>query len=310
MRAISTALALLVSLAIVNTLRAADAAEGQESATKLGAAKAQNNNQPTSGDGEARMQQRMNEMIEELGLTTDAKQKFKTVLQEQFTKMREIIQQSNGDREKARPEMTKLREETVKKLKDQGILNDEQIAKYQQMGPPMAATRAPAAAASAAVADVPTGRTTLEFPRGTGHRWMVNGPGKVDQRRGPGNNYWSNAPDMVWVDEKGLHLKIVKRGDQWRCSAVGLPEGLGYGKYIFSLATRVDRLDRNVVIGLFTFNNETFKTDANGELDVEITSWGKETHTRRLTTPCSRPRAGTWSAATGSIPPQPKEPPT
>jgi hypothetical protein len=117
----------------------------------------------------------------------------------------------------------------------------------------------------------------LEFPRGSGHRWMVNGPGRVDQRRGPGDNYWSDAPDMVWVDEQGLHLKIAKRNDQWRCSAVGLPEGLGYGKYIFSLASRVDRLDRNVVLGLFTYNNETFKTDANGELDVEITQWGKET---------------------------------
>jgi Spy/CpxP family protein refolding chaperone len=79
-------------------------------ATKMGAAKAQDNNQPTSGDGEAQMQRR-----------------------------------------------------------------------------------------SAAVADVPTGRTTLEFPRGTGHRWMVNGPGRVDQRRGPGNNYWSNAPEAVLI---------------------------------------------------------------------------------------------------------------
>jgi len=118
--------------------------------------------------------------------------------------------------------------------------------------------------------------TTLEFPRGSGHRWMVNGQGRVDQRRQPGNNYWSGAPDMVWVDDKGLHLKIAKRNDQWRCSAVGLPEGLGYGKYIFSLASRVDRLDRNVVLGLFTYNNETFQTDANGELDVEISRWGKE----------------------------------
>jgi hypothetical protein len=235
-------------------------------ATTMAAAKAQDNNQPRSADGEARNEQRMNEMIEELGLTADAKQKFKTILQEQFAKTREIIQQSNGDREKALPEITKMREETLKKLKEQGILNDEQIAKYRQMGPP-----------TAAGAGEPAGRTTVEFPRGTGHRWMVNGAGRVDQRRGPGNNYWSNAPDMVWVDEKGLHLKIVKRGDQWRCSALGLPEGLGYGKYIFSLATRVDRLDRNVVIGLFTFNNETFKTDANGELDVEITSWGKDT---------------------------------
>ena len=172
----------------------------------------------------------------------------------------------------------------------------------------MGAMRATAAAASAA--DVPSGRATIEFPRGTGHRWMVNGPGGVDQRRGPGNNYWSNAPDVVWVDEKGLHLKIVKRGDQWRCSALGLPEGLGYGKYIYSLATRVDRLARNVVIGLFTFNHETFKTDANGELDVEITCWGKPTLPRPQICyhPCSLPWVGTGNAATRSTQPRPKEP--
>jgi hypothetical protein len=119
------------------------------------------------------------------------------------------------------------------------------------------------------------GMRTLEFPRGSGHRWMVNGAGRRDQRRQPGNNYWADTTDIVWVDDQGPHLKIVKRNDQWRCSALALPEGLGYGKYVFSLASRVDHLDRNVVLGLFTHNNETFKTDANGELDVEISQWGK-----------------------------------
>ncbi len=160
------------------------------------------------------------------------------------------------------------------KLKDQGILNDEQLAKYQRMGPQMGGARGAGAGAN------PGGRPgvrTSEFPRGSGHRWMVNGGGRADQRRQPGNNYWSDAPDMVWVDDQGLHLKIVKRDGQWRCSALGLPEGLGYGKYVFSLASRVDHLDRNVVLRLFTYNNETFKTDANGELDVEISSWGKAT---------------------------------
>jgi len=99
-------------------------------AAKMGVAKVQDNNQPTSADREAQMEQRMNDMIDQLGLTTDAKAKFKTTLQEQIAKMREIFQQSNGDREKARAEIAKLREATVKKLKDQGILNDEQLAKY------------------------------------------------------------------------------------------------------------------------------------------------------------------------------------
>ena len=240
----------------------------------MGWTRAQTEDQAKGPAREAQMEQRLNDLSARLGLTSAAQAKFKAILLEQFTKMGELSQQSNGDREKTRAEMTQLRAATVQKLKEQGILNDEQLAKFKQMGPQQAASGA-AAGPAAAVADLPANRTPLEFPRGTGHRWMVNGPGRGDQRRRPGNNYWSDAPDVVWVDEQGLHLKIVQRNEQWRCSAVGLPEGLGYGKYIFSLAARVDRLDRNVVLGLFTYNGETFKTDANGELDVEISQWGK-----------------------------------
>jgi Spy/CpxP family protein refolding chaperone len=125
----------------------------------LGVARAQDdNNQPKgkSGDREGQMEARLNQMTDTLGLTGEARAKFKSVLQEQSNKMREIFQQSNGDREKARPAIIKLREETVKQLKDQGILNDEQLAKFQQMGPPPGGGRGSAGTGAAGAAQVGT----------------------------------------------------------------------------------------------------------------------------------------------------------
>jgi hypothetical protein len=46
---------------------------------------------------------------------------------------------------------------------------------------------------------------------------------------------------------------------------------LGYGKYLFHLATAVDGLDPNVILGLFTWSNEN--DFANREMDVECGRW-------------------------------------
>lgn len=102
-----------------------------------------------------------------------------------------------------------------------------------------------------------------------GHRWEVRDTGEA--RQGPGPNLFSPDPRDVWVDAKGLHLRIVKRDGVWRSTQVGLEKALGYGTYRFTLASPVDRLDPQVVLGLFTWDDA--ETDAHRELDFEFSRW-------------------------------------
>lgn len=91
---------------------------------------------------------------------------------------------------------------------------------------------------------------------------------------GPGPNYFSDDPENVFVDDQGrLHLRIVQRDGIWYCAEVVHKESLGYGRYIFHLASRVDNLDPNVVVGLFTYD-ETSADYAHREIDIEHSRWG------------------------------------
>lgn len=106
---------------------------------------------------------------------------------------------------------------------------------------------------------------TLSF---SGLEWTVraNGYGA------PGKNYWRG--DNVWVDESGrLHLKIRKIGGRWTCAELWTNEKFLYGRYSFKVIGRIDRLDKNVVFGLFNFPSEAAK-EGRGEIDVEFARWG------------------------------------
>jgi hypothetical protein len=98
-----------------------------------------------------------------------------------------------------------------------------------------------------------------------GLQWIV----KSSPFFGPGPNAWSDAPDDVWVDERGLHLTITKHGDRWYASEVILNRSLGFGTYAFRTATRLDLVDPNVVVGLFTYNYPD-GAFSHRELDIEF----------------------------------------
>ena len=90
---------------------------------------------------------------------------------------------------------------------------------------------------------------------------------------GPGPNRFSEAEEDVWVDASGrLHLKIVERDGVWYCTEIVLKDSLGYGTYVFTVETRVDQLDPNIVLGAFLW-------DANApehhyrEIDFEFGRW-------------------------------------
>src|SRR5271165_635656 len=77
---------------------------------------------------------------------------------------------------------------------------------------------------------------TLQF---AGQTWNVRkGHG------GPGPNRWSDARESVWVDDQGrLHLKIRQIAGEWACVEVWTQKSLGYGDYVFQVASNVEKYD-------------------------------------------------------------------
>ncbi len=105
-----------------------------------------------------------------------------------------------------------------------------------------------------------------------GYTWDVKHSGVLV---GPGPNIFSNKPDDVFVDSDGaLHLNISQHGDQWVSTEVINTNTLGYGAYIFHIATPVDLLDPNIILGLFTWDPTA--PDSNfREIDIEFSRWGQ-----------------------------------
>ncbi|MBP7747715.1 MAG: hypothetical protein KA383_16485 [Phycisphaerae bacterium] len=110
---------------------------------------------------------------------------------------------------------------------------------------------------------------TLAF---AGRAWSVKHAAHV----GPGWNYFSADPEIVWVAPEGLHLRIAHRDGRWLCSEVVGHDSPGYGLYVFTIDTCVAELDPRIVLGLFTW--DTYAAAAlpgqDQEIDVEFSRWG------------------------------------
>ncbi len=105
----------------------------------------------------------------------------------------------------------------------------------------------------------------------SGRTWNVRRNAKPSD---PGPNTFSDGPEDVWVDSSGfLHLSLVYRNGIWQASEVESEDILGYGTYSFVLGSPVDRLDPNVVLGLFTWD-ATSTQYAHREIDIELSRWG------------------------------------
>jgi hypothetical protein len=108
------------------------------------------------------------------------------------------------------------------------------------------------------------GLDKLDF---SGYTWRVRDT--QDASQGPGPNYFSSSPENVWLDsEEQLHLKITYRNGIWYCAEVYSEESFGYGMYTFFTKSRVDTIDINSVLGLFTYLDDT------NEIDIEFSRWG------------------------------------
>ena len=106
-----------------------------------------------------------------------------------------------------------------------------------------------------------------------GHTWEVK---FTPILAGPGPNYFSDDPADVWVDGNGyLHLNIVNRGGTWYSTEVICADTLQYGAYTIALGSRVDLLDKNVVLGFFSWDTDAPQYNYR-EIDVEFSRWGED----------------------------------
>jgi len=102
--------------------------------------------------------------------------------------------------------------------------------------------------------------TTIDF---SGYTWTVK-----SGFNGPGPNNWDDSTSSVFLDSANqLHLKVSNIGGQWYSSEVYLPNSLGYGTYEWETPTHVDKIDTNLVLGLFLYQDDTH------EIDIEYSQW-------------------------------------
>lgn len=84
----------------------------------------------------------------------------------------------------------------------------------------------------------------------------------------PGPNLF--ATNSAYIDTNGwLHLRLTPVGSKWYCAQVSSIDTFGYGEYTWKLPGRVDLLNSNLVLGLFTY--EPTKNGVWNEMDFEIT---------------------------------------
>jgi hypothetical protein len=131
---------------------------------------------------------------------------------------------------------------------------------------------------------------------------------------GPGPNLFEKT--NVWVDGLGLHLRIARNASgKWSCAEIIGPTSYGYGTYTFDLASRVDALDPNVVLGLFTWSDRA--PYAHREIDIEFSRWAnaadptnaqyvvqpydQPAHLRRFTTPAASTSQHRFTWSPGQI---------
>lgn len=97
----------------------------------------------------------------------------------------------------------------------------------------------------------------------SGYHWQVK-----EGYSHPGRNYW--AANNVWVDEKGwLHLAMTYHGRGWYCAEVRSVEAFGYGQFRFQVISNLEKMDPQLVFGLFLYNDSSQE-----EMDVEFSHWG------------------------------------
>ncbi len=125
-----------------------------------------------------------------------------------------------------------------------------------------------------AAAAVKSGNTYVNQSTGTisfsGYTWYAEntGSGTFD----PGPNHFSSSSNNVWVDSNGwLHVQLTHVKNAWYCVNLNTVQALGYGTYSYVISNNAATLDRNTVLGLFAYKDDSH------EVDIELSTWGART---------------------------------
>lgn len=104
-----------------------------------------------------------------------------------------------------------------------------------------------------------------------GLEWRIKDSG--DRKVGPGPNWFS--AENVAVEEGKLRLRATDRGGACVSAEVVASPSLGYGTYRFAVDSNLDALAKNLVLGLFTWD-DTSSDSFHREMDVELGKWNQE----------------------------------
>jgi hypothetical protein len=116
----------------------------------------------------------------------------------------------------------------------------------------------------------------------SGYYWNIKN--SLGNAVGPGPNKFTASSDNIWMDQNGmLHLKITKYNNIWYCSEVISVKEFGYGTYVFTTASDLTTFNEKTVLGLFTWNDHSFQSQANSEVDIEFARWNNVTDSLLLT---------------------------
>lgn len=101
-----------------------------------------------------------------------------------------------------------------------------------------------------------------------GHTWNVTGGGMAGVCQGNAAN--------VSIDGSGyLHMKITNNGGTWTAAEIFSTDKIGFGTYQWQIDGPVDKLDKNVVVGLFPYGPAGgLGNSGNNEIDIEYARWG------------------------------------
>jgi hypothetical protein len=118
----------------------------------------------------------------------------------------------------------------------------------------------------------PAGAAQAKTLRFAGYDWVV----KSGDDLGPGPCNWSAA--NAWVDGNGwLHLTLTQQNGTWYAAEIESVKRFAFGRFQLYVIGQIDKLDQNVVLGLFNYPTSDVGADGTNEIDIEIARWGTPT---------------------------------
>jgi MYXO-CTERM domain-containing protein len=103
-----------------------------------------------------------------------------------------------------------------------------------------------------------------------GHTWNVTSGGMAGVCQGNTAN--------VFIDASGyLHMKITNNGAAWTAAEIFSTDKIGFGTYQWQIEGPTDKLDKNVVVGLYPYGPAAgLGSSGNNEIDIEFARWGND----------------------------------